>query len=78
MSIIGSYNLHLYCCCESCRREGGSMRRFEHGIAEYGMDNTEARAIRTAKTAGWRIDRKGNRAWAPGHVKRKTDTPALG
>ncbi len=77
MSIIGSYQLHLYCCCESCRRGGGGMRSFEGGFAEYGTEPTERASFKAARADGWRIDRKGNRAWAPGHMKRANDVPAF-
>lgn len=78
MSIIGCYSLYLYCCCESCSRHGGSMRKHENGFLEIVGAHTARASLREARRKGWRIDQVGDRAWAPGHKARlATDKSAF-
>lgn len=52
--------------------------RLQRGFLDIGSEETRSRAFKEAKTRGWRIDSRGNRAWAPNHVmNRKTDKPAF-
>lgn len=73
--ISSGYSIHLYCSCEACRTSPAG-RMFNGGFQEF-AEPTKSRTLRSARQAGWRIDWKGQRCWAPKHIKRATDTAEL-
>lgn len=57
--IIGGYQLDLYCDCDFCLNWKGSPATEQYG----GRNETEA--YRTAKKAGWEINKSKGRCIAP-------------
>lgn len=74
--ISSGYSVHLYCSCEACRTGVGNWRKYNGGFAEY-AEPTKALTLAAARAHGWRIEFKSGRCWAPGHVKRASDTAEL-
>jgi len=72
--IVSGYSLHLYCCCAECKA-ATEQRVRNRTFAEY-AEPKERQAFAAARAAGWRIDRKTSRCWAPGHTRRKNDVSA--
>jgi hypothetical protein len=67
------FDIHVYCCCERCRTCKDENGKYVPRLDAQVCEPTASLSWKELKANGWRISRKYSLAWAPGHVRRKTD-----